>query len=360
MKVCFLTNNYSFTGGLERVLSLVANELSKRIDVDVISIYDLEKNNNYYYNQNINMNILFPNKDKKYLQQFIPTIRKIKKMIKLNRYDFLICVGIFLSPHAYFSCKGTKTKYLCWSHTPALNYEEAKIQHFLEFFSTRTANHTIVLTEENSSKLKKEYNVSNVTSIPNPIDEKLFNDINYKYNSNKIISVGRICNQKNYYKLLEVASLIMPKLKEWKWDIYGDGDYEYKNLLFAEVKKKNLDTFLSFKGNVKDIYDRYDDYSMQVLTSKYECFPMTLLEGIAKGLPIVSFDIDTGPNEIIVDEKNGYLIKPFNAKEMAEKIISLANDESKRKEMSSFNNTHRNKYRIDNIINLWIALFNSI
>ena len=57
-------------------------------------------------------------------------------------------------------------------------------------------------------------------------------------------------------------------------------------------------------GQVSDLYARYREYSMMVMTSRYEGFPMSLLEGMGNGLPLVSFDINTGPDEIIRDGEN--------------------------------------------------------
>ena len=67
----------------------------------------------------------------------------------------------------------------------------------------------------------------------------------------------------------------------------------------------------------------YKKSKIYVMTSRYEGMPLVLLEAKAYKLPIISFDIDCGPSEEVIDKKNGYLIKPFDIDEMADKIKEL-------------------------------------
>ena len=60
-----------------------------------------------------------------------------------------------------------------------------------------------------------------------------------------------------------------------------------------------------------------------VMTSRYEGFPMTLLEGLGNGLPLISFDIPTGPSEIIEDGKNGFLIKALDVDGMSIRLNEM-------------------------------------
>ena len=62
------------------------------------------------------------------------------------------------------------------------------------------------------------------------------------------------------------------------------------------------------------------------MTSRYEGFPMVLIEAAAKGLPMVSFDISTGPNEIIVDNENGFLVSKYDVESMLAKLEILMDD----------------------------------
>ena len=94
-----------------------------------------------------------------------------------------------------------------------------------------------------------------------------------------------------------------------------------------------------------------------IMTSLRECFPMVLLEAYNCGLPIISFDILTGPREIVKNNITGYLIKDRNCKLMAQKINELLKD---KKEINEFSNNalkEAKKYTKDSIMPKWYDLF---
>jgi hypothetical protein len=69
--------------------------------------------------------------------------------------------------------------------------------------------------------------------------------------------------------------------------------------------------------------------SIFVLTSRFEGFPMVLLEAMTIGLPVVSYDCPTGPSELIVDGRNGYLVPNGDAETFAERLSDLMQDPGK-------------------------------
>lgn len=356
MKICFFIDDYSAVGGIQRVTSMVSSYLAKDNDVHVVSMYQEHGDqNDTLYSENVYLKTLIPG-EKKYIQQCFKMVKLLKNYIKNNNIDILIATSEMLSPYCYLAIKGTHTKYIVWTHTPPLNNSEAKLQKIFKRLGVKTSSLTISLTEKSSNELKELYNVNHVTYIPNPIDPKIIREVNYDSNSKKIITVGRICYQKYYEKLVEVAALILPDNKDWSWDIYGDGEIDrLKNL----IKEKRLDSQINLMGNVKDMYSRYKNYSFQVMTSRFEGFPMTILEGLGCGLPIVSFNIP-GVDEIIKDKRNGYLIKPYDASEMAEVINNLIINKDTRKQISSNNVNDRNDYSIDATCILWKKILNGV
>jgi glycosyltransferase involved in cell wall biosynthesis len=96
-----------------------------------------------------------------------------------------------------------------------------------------------------------------------------------------------------------------------------------------------------------------------VMTSLTECFPMVLLEASGVGLPLISFDVPTGPRAIINNGENGYLIKNRNIDEMAEKIISLLKNRDKMKNMQEKSYENAKKYLSENIMKKWYNIFDN-
>ena len=92
---------------------------------------------------------------------------------------------------------------------------------------------------------------------------------------------------------------------------------------------------------------------MLVLTSYREGLPLVLLEANAIGLPMVSFDVFTGPNEIIVDGENGFLVTPYDCEDMAKKISCLIEDKELRKRQAKNTEKYIDKFSYKRIIEQW-------
>ena len=87
---------------------------------------------------------------------------------------------------------------------------------------------------------------------------------------------------------------------------------------------------------------------------------MTLLEGMGNGLPLVSFDIPTGPNEIIVEGENGFLIDPFDTTMMAEKIQNLIDSKELREQLAQDNLSKVSMFKEEEIVKAWMNLLKKL
>jgi len=190
-----------------------------------------------------------------------------------------------------------------------------------------------------------------ITRIYNWIEPKL-QEMEHSYNpaSKRILSVGRFAPEKGYELLVEVAEKVLPEHPAWEWHIYGDGEK------FAEiqelVKQKQLEKQLILKGRVQNVNEVFGEYAMFVLTSYREGLPLVLLEAKINKLPMISFDIQTGPNEII-DIDNGFLIPPYDCDDMAEKVKLLLQDTDLRVEMSNATAKGTEKFSYSEILKQW-------
>ena len=174
----------------------------------------------------------------------------------------------------------------------------------------------------------------------------------------KIITVGRFSEEKGYDLLVEVARKVLPSHPDWEWHLYGMGD------MFDEIHRKiaeyGLTAQLIQKGNVKDVYKLYNDYAFLVLPSYREGLPLVLLEAKASGLPMVSFDVTTGPKEIIEEGMDGYLIPPYNLDKMANKIELLMESEERRIAFSEHTISGVKKFKKEEIYRQWKNLIGEL
>ncbi len=359
-KICFLLGGFQGNGGIGRVTSILANELSqnKNFEVHTISYFQDKRPMLYNINFMIKQHALFStclSMTRAIVCEH--AIKNVREILNREKIDILIACGALFYPIGILSCKKTDTKCICWEHTNPEIKTDYKFQNLCRKFAVKQCNHIVVLTKSAKKYYKQHYHVceEKISQIYNPIDENASKSIKYDKNSKKIITVGRLCYQKNIERLISIASNILPKYPDWSWDVFGDGDL--KEVLQKQINDSGLTANLTLKGQVSDLYDRYREYAFMVMTSRYEGFPMTLIEGAANRLPLVSFDIPTGPDEIIMDGMNGYLIDKNSDGDMINKIIKLMDDTELRENMSDKVYELTKVFSTEKVLEEWETLF---
>lgn len=366
-KIAFLIEDISELSGGKRVAVNLANELSKYYNVCFITWYN--KKVVFKLLNTIKIYSLLPNKSKMRYDYF-KLIQKLNLLIKREKIEEIIVVGRFVSIISFFAVFNTQCKLIICEHNSIKGYntiakgKKNKITNSLILLCYKLYVDKIVfLTRKDLEEYRKKNirNSDKLINIYNSLDNKLFCNVkSYSLSSKKIITVGRIDYQKGYEYLIEVAKLVFAKYHDWQWHIYGDGEAEYKNKIIDLIEQNNLQNNIILQGNHSNIYDLYQNYSFYVMTSRYEGLPMVLLEAKAKKLPIVSFDINSGPSDIVRDGIDGFLVKPFDCNAMAEKICELIENPELRKKFSD--NAHGNidKFSKEKIIKQWCDLIDSL
>lgn len=363
MVIAYLLGGFQGNGGIGRVTSVLVNNLVKdeNIEVHTISflqkdtpdLYSLDKGikKHYLYKETVSMTEAMLLKH---------AIKKLKKILIENRVDILVCCGALFFPLGIYACKRLPVKCICWEHTNPLANTDYRFQNLCRKVAVKKADMMVVLTKSAERYYLGRYPKvkHKIAQIYNPVDFKKNEFVEYNAESKKIISVGRLSYPKNFERLISIAAVVLPKYPEWSWDIYGEG--EQRGILQKLIDDNGLHDRLSLRGQVNNLYDRYKDYAFIVMTSRYEGFPMALLEGAGNGLPLVSFDIQTGPNEIIVDGKNGFLVEPSRDEDMVDRICDLIDNVKLRVEMSVEVNKIKDKFDTEEIKLEWKRLFADI
>lgn len=348
-KISFFVYDIFQMGGIEKVVTLIANELSAKYDVEIISLYKRSDKPFYKLNDKIKVfNIL--EKQLNPIKLYYPyLIYKTKRALKNYKTDVFICAGMGYVGLNIFMRK--RSKYIAWEHLTSKEGKIGGIMWLGRVLSAKYADKIIVLTKKDMELNIKKFKTQNkIVQIYNPL-EVIEQNADYNKESKLIVSAGRLTYQKGFDFLVDVATKVFEKHPDWEWHIYGDG--EEKENLQKLIDKRNIKDKLILKGKTNKMNEIYKDYAMFVLTSRYEGLGIVLLESHFAKIPIVSFDIDFGPNEIIQDDINGYLIKPFNIDEMANKINYLIENPNKRIEMSSNTLKNKEQFKMENIITKW-------
>ncbi len=334
MKISFAIYSLG-SGGAERVVSLLANYLVNKYEVEIITF---TKDESFYKLDDrivhTKLGIDFISKNK------VSTIFNIFKRIKilsgyLKKSNPNVVIS-FMTHTNILSIIASKiaNKKIIISERIAYDFYGKKI-NFIKNLAYRFSNMLVVQTKNDA----KFYNIKKDT-IPNPLEIKC----QPSKKENIILAVGRLNKQKGFDALIKIFSKIDTN---WKLIIAGEGK-ERENLKKL-IKKDNI--FLI--GNQKDIFSWYSKASIFVLSSKKEGFPNVLLEAMGCECACVSFDCPYGPSEIIENGKNGVLIENQNREKFQQTLENLINDKKLRTNLSCEAVKVRDKYSIEKIARKW-------
>ncbi len=197
------------------------------------------------------------------------------------------------------------------------------------------------------------YPKDKIVKIPNSVELKKFQECKIlKKNKEtiKFITVARYYEKKKGLDLIEqVSKYLIEKKINFKWTLVGRDssnllkkDFIIKNKNFFEILKEipNNDEIYFPHSKLIKIYKSHDAY---INLARIESFGITLLEAIAAGLPVISFDTK-GANELIINNENGILVNEYNPLKMAELIIEKIKDNYFDKEIK---NTKIEKYDLE-------------
>ena len=149
-------------------------------------------------------------------------------------------------------------------------------------------------------------------------------------NTPYVIAVGRLVKQKGFDRLLAAWQRASAQFPNWRLAIIGGGtdEAELKNL----AKTLGVQTSVDFVPPVKNLAAVYQHAQLYAMSSRAEGFPMVLLEAMAAGLAVVSFNC-TGPDVIIRNGLDGFLVKQNDTEMLATKLALLMQDEKLRLEL---------------------------
>lgn len=214
-------------------------------------------------------------------------------------------------------------------------------------------NKIVSLTQGDADDWKRV--CKNVCVIPNVVH---LNE-NGRYSqckSKSAIFVGRFDAQKDFGTLVEVWTLVQKRHPDWTLNVYGDG----KLKLHYETVVKDNQLNINIHSAVANIFDKYLESSILLMTSLYEPFGLVLVEAMSCGLPVIAFDCPYGPADIIHDGIDGYLVENRNIKTFADRVCQLIENEQCRRDFGQAGLLSSQRYKPEIIMPLWNKLFMDI
>lgn len=347
--IAILIGDISRGAGTERAVTNLANMLAESGSyvVTVISLYSSGGSQCYYpINHSVDaVHLGFARSGMaKRLVVYIKFVHSVNAIIRDKHIDVVLGTTHALNSLLFFMSR--KTKKIACEH---MNYESAPFySKIFRRFTYPFLDAVVCLTERDANHypfVKK----GKLFVIPNSLSFKC--ERPSECLNKKIIAVGRLTRQKGFDMLLESAAVMKSCLHGWELCIFGDG--EDGELLLQKAAELDISDFVTFHSVTKNIEEQYCDSSIMVVSSRWEGFPMVIVEAQSCGLPVVTFDCPYGPSDIVKDKETGFVVPLFDTKALAEKTIELALDENKRKLFGMRAKELSKRFSTENVARLW-------
>ena len=345
------------SGGAERVMVTIANQFSKKL-YDVIFVTFDSSSNFYPVDKNVKIERLNVGTEQysKVLKYFLLPYIEIKRYFKLKKLiskEKPNCVISFLFTSNILStiaCRKLNVPIILSERNDPFRY--GKIKRFIMRIFYSKANGFVCQSSKMKDYAEKNYSLNNVVYIPNPLNEGQISTESVK-KQDKIITVGRLIDQKNQRLLIDAFSEIHDEFSTFQLYIYGDG--EKRKELEQQIKDLKLESFVFLPGVEKEVLSHNRDAKLFVLSSDWEGYPNVLIEAMANGICSISSDFATGSaRDIIKNGVNGYLFQVGDKEELVEIMKRLLRDERKMSTVAEEGRKIYNKLEIKNIIEEWL------
>ena len=376
-KICYCAPAIYSAGGVERVVSVKASFFAEVYHYDVTIIVTEGKKRDCFFPLSdkvkvVNLNLGFEELWKvPFIKKVFLYLKKQYKYRRMLRVELLriqpdITISVLRREINFINSIPDGSHKIGELHVNRSNYRNFTSRDsnfvkrlFARFWMNDLLKHLqkldrmVVLTED----AKKDWpELSNVTLIPDPIPFKV--DQVSTLSSKRVVSIGRYAYEKGNDLLLKAWAKVEKSCKDWSLDIYGMGNQAPYRALMLELGIDEARCHLH--GSLTDVKDAYLNSSVFTLPSRFEGFGLVIIEAMACGVPVVAFDSENGPRNIITNNQNGLLVKPFDVDEYADSLLRLMHDDQLRAQMGSRAYESSKKYMIEDIAVQWKKLFDEV
>lgn len=358
IKIVFLVQQLQL-GGVEKASIMLANALyEKGYEVIIYSVMQSEcivpLSNGVKLFYLSDMTISRENKIKRFVRKY-HELNYIKQIVL--DLDGVIVISTRNEYSTILSKYSRNTVNIAMLHN---DYNRREKFNFM--FRYRNIQYFVQLNEKIRDEIEvimsKHNQYTQVICIPNFLVQTHYSKEKKYKRENVIISVGGLRKVKGFDRLIDIWSLIAEKYPTWKLIIVGEGNEH--DILEEKIIKYELSNnieLMGYKDN-EQVMELMSKSKIYALPSYKEAFGFVIIEAMQNGLPVVAFDVRTGPSTIIENNKNGFLIPDYDNILFADRLEKIINDEDLRNRLADKALSVSKKYEKDNVIKKWINILN--
>lgn len=347
MDILFVTATLT-SGGSERVMSLLANQLAER--GHRVEIVNLNKHIVFYP---IHKNVHLSFAEEEVGSSIFRKIGWLRKYIKAQKPDVIIpfmeavyCVTLLA---------------LIGVHIPVISSERIdprhspRLRNILRKIFLPLTTHLVVQTKDIKA-FYPQFIQKKTSIIYNPVSETVFN-LQEEPKENVIISVGKLDGQKNQKLLINAFASIAEDFPDWKLVIYGEGPQ--REALEFRIKNLELRKRILLPGRCETVIEEMNKAKVFAFSSDFEGMSNAILEAVCVGLPVVTTNV-SGAAELVKNGEGGFVVPIRDEKALADALQKVLQDENMREKMMHTNKARAKEFKQDMIVNQWEELIKKI
>ena len=226
---------------------------------------------------------------------------------------------------------------------------------YLYLYDDRIKSDAIIsLTSRQHSDIVKRYHLKNVVIIPHSL-AAVPKVTDVEVDPFKIVQVGRLVPDKGQFKAIEVMKRVLRAVPQATLHFYGRG--AMKNHLQKLIDENNLGEHIKLEGFSENMPKVFASSALSILPSLFEGSPLVIQESLQQNCPVVAFDCNYGPADMIKDGVNGYLVPVDDIDAMASRIIRILAVPKLRDKLSANCARSIEKFSPEIVAGQWAELF---
>jgi poly(glycerol-phosphate) alpha-glucosyltransferase len=178
------------------------------------------------------------------------------------------------------------------------------------------------LTERQSEDIAaRRGRTTNMFVVPNPVDVPSPPDPLPARDPRRVVIMARLETQKRLVHAISAFGRVVEAVPEAKLDIYGEGSQ--RDTLETAIERSGLTGSVTLRGYDPHAREALWQASAFLMTSEYEGYPLSTLEAMSQGCPVVSYDIRYGPREQVTDGVDGFVVPEGDEAALAGRVVEL-------------------------------------
>jgi GalNAc-alpha-(1->4)-GalNAc-alpha-(1->3)-diNAcBac-PP-undecaprenol alpha-1,4-N-acetyl-D-galactosaminyltransferase len=360
-KILLLVSSMS-SGGAERVASTLANAWTGRGD-EVTLMPTFSGRGECFYELSPEVRLIYladlvSSRVRTWVNQ-LARIRALRRFISTEQPDVIISFLSNVNVAAVIASIGLGIPVIICERTDPFVMPTSLELQLACRLTYPFANVLVVQTQAVATKYATSIrSLKRLWVIPNPVSEQILNT-QYHPSATKtkrLLGIGRLDEGKQFDVLIKVFANLVQRHINWSLRIVGDGHLQ--TVLQQQITSLGLDACIELAGRSTDVGDELVKADIFAMTSKYEGFPNVLLEAMAAGLPCVTFNSPSGPQEISMDGQVALLV-PLNDEQALELALErLMLDADLRRTLGDqARKSVIERYSLSTVLEKWDELF---